>query len=71
MTIHWKAVEQYFTVVLLLWFVFQLNPVCNVGKFIIFGFGTVRSERLIKSLKFLLSKAHPLDTTEGNFAMFF
>ena len=25
-TIHWKAVEQYFTVVL---FVFQLHPVCN------------------------------------------
>ena len=37
MTIHWKAVEQYFTVVL---FVFQFNPVCN------FGIGTVMSERI-------------------------
>ena len=35
---HWKAVEQYFTVVL---FVFQ---VCNFVKFINFGLGTVRSE---------------------------
>ena len=34
MTIHWKAVEQYFTVVL---FVFQFYPVCNFGKFIKFG----------------------------------
>ena len=39
MTIHWKAVEQYFTVIL---FVFQF---CNFGKFINFGLGTVRSER--------------------------
>ena len=31
MTIHCKAVEQYFTVVL---FVFQYYPVCNFGKFI-------------------------------------
>ena len=36
-TIHWKAVEQYFTVGL---FVFA-----GFGKFINFGFGTVRSER--------------------------
>ena len=43
MTIHWKAVEQYFTVVL---FVFQFYPVCNFGKVISFGFGTVRSERV-------------------------
>ena len=41
MTIHWKVVEQYFTVVL---FVFQFYPVCNVGKFINFGLGTVKSE---------------------------
>ena len=27
MTIHWKAVEQYFAEVL---FVFQFHPVCNV-----------------------------------------
>ena len=37
-----KAVEQYFTVVM---FVFQLSPVCNFGKLINFGLGTVRSER--------------------------
>ena len=43
MTIHWKAVEQYFTVVL---FVFQLDLVCNFGKFIHFGISTVRSERV-------------------------
>ena len=38
MTIHWKAVEQYFTVVL---YDFQFDPVFNFGKFISFGFGTV------------------------------
>ena len=32
MTIHWKAVEQYVTVVL---FVFQFSRVCNFGYFII------------------------------------
>ena len=41
MTIHWKAVEQYFGVVL---FVFQFYLVCKCGKFIHFGIGTVRSE---------------------------
>ena len=41
MTIHWKAVEQYFTVVL---FVFLSYPVCNFGKFISYGLNTVRSE---------------------------
>ena len=41
MNIRWKAVEQYFTVVL---FVFQFYPVCNFqsGKFIDFGLGAVR-----------------------------
>ena len=43
MTIHWKAVEQYFTVVL---FVFQSYPVCHFGKFVSFGRDTVRSERV-------------------------
>ena len=43
MTIHWKAVEQSFAVVL---FVFQFYPFCNFGKFDNFGFGTVRSERI-------------------------
>ena len=43
MTIHWKAVEQYFTVVL---FGFQVSTVCNFEKFINFGLGTVRSEGL-------------------------
>ena len=43
MTIHWKAVEQYFTVVVL---VIQLYPVFNCGKYIDFGFGAVRSEKV-------------------------
>ena len=43
MTIHWKAVEQYFTVVL---FVFQFYPVCNLRNFIDFGIGTVRFQRV-------------------------
>ena len=45
MTIHWKAIEQYFTVVL---FVFQFFPVCNFGKFASFGLGSVRGERVNK-----------------------
>ena len=43
MTIHWKALEQYFAAVL---FGFQFYPVCNFGKLIIFGLGTARSERV-------------------------
>ena len=43
MTIHWKPVEQYFTVVL---FDFNFYPVSNLGKSINFGLGTVSSERL-------------------------
>ena len=38
-----KAVEQCFSMVL---FVFQVYPVCNFGKFISFGLGTVRRERV-------------------------
>ena len=39
MTIHWKAVEQYFTVV-------QIYPLCNnCGKCINFELGAVRSKR--------------------------
>ena len=45
MIIHWKAVDQYSTVVL---FVFQFYPLCNFGKFISFGLGTVRRERVKK-----------------------
>ena len=41
MTIHWKPVEQYFTVKL---FVFQFYPVCNFRNIINFGLGTVSSE---------------------------
>ena len=41
MTIHWKAVEQHFTMVL---FVFQFYPDCNFGKFVNLGFGTLRNE---------------------------
>ena len=42
--LYWKAVEQclYFNVVLV---VFQFYPVCNFGKLINFGLGTVRCER--------------------------
>ena len=36
-------VEQDFTVVL---FVSRFHPVCNVGKFINFGFDTIRSVRV-------------------------
>ena len=43
MAIHWKAVKQYFTVVL---FVVQFEAVCNFGKYINFGLGIVRSERI-------------------------
>ena len=51
MTIYWKPVEQYFTVVL---FVFYSCAVCNFGKSINFGFGTVRSERVNESVGILL-----------------
>ena len=43
MTIHWKAVELYFTVML---FVFQSHPVCNFEKNINFGLGTVWNEKV-------------------------
>ena len=44
MTIKWKSVEQYFAVVL---FVFQFyHDVGYCGKFINFGLGTVKSERV-------------------------
>ena len=46
MTIHWKAVEQYLTVVL---FVFQF-PICKFGKFINFELVTVTSERATESV---------------------
>ena len=41
MTIHWKAVGQYFTVVC---------TVCSGGKLINFGLGSVRSERVYPNL---------------------
>ena len=41
MTIHWKAVEQYFIVVL---FGFQFHPDYNFGNYISFGHGIVRSD---------------------------
>ena len=50
MTIHWKAVEQYMTVVL---FAYQSYYVCNFGEFINFGLGTVRSERFNKKKAFV------------------
>ena len=44
MTIHWKAVEQYFTMVL---FVFQFQAVCHFEKkYINFGLSTVRIDRV-------------------------
>ena len=48
MTIHWKAVEQYFTVVL---FVFQAYPVCNFGKFVDFGLNTVELKGVATCMK--------------------
>ena len=45
MTIHWKAVEQYFAVV---FYIFtQFN--CNYEKFISFGLGNVRREMVNKN----------------------
>ena len=44
MAIHWRAVEQYFPVVLGLFFKFY--PVCNFGQFINLGLGTISSERV-------------------------
>ena len=38
-----ETFEQYFTAVL---FALQFSPVCNFVKFINFGLGTVRSERV-------------------------
>ena len=43
MGIHWRAVEQYFTVVL---FVFEFYPAYSFSKFINLGLGTDRSERV-------------------------
>ena len=43
--IQWKAAEQYSTVVFSF---FNFYQVCNFGKFINFGHGTVRSERPVK-----------------------
>ena len=45
MIIHWKAVALYFIVAL---FVFQFS---NLGQFISFGLGTVRSERVKTQVK--------------------
>ena len=41
MTIHWKCVERFFGMV-------QFYPVCN------FGFGTVRSEKVINKYLYTL-----------------
>ena len=46
MTTYWKAVEQYFTVVLGLFVFSQFYPVSNFGQFIHLGLGTVRIERV-------------------------
>ena len=64
MPFHWKAVEQYFTVVL---FVVQFYPVCNFETFINFGVGTVRSERLnclFTKLQYDIKKRDPNDISE-------
>ena len=45
-TIHWKSVEQHFTVELI---GFQFYPVGNFRKFISFGLGTVRCDRVNKN----------------------
>ena len=41
-TLHWKAVDQYFTAVQFLFF-FQFYWVSKFEKFVNFGFGTIRS----------------------------
>ena len=56
MTIHWKADEQYFTVVVN---VFQFVPVFNFRKFINFGVATVltgtrRNENLSIAFHFFI-----------------
>ena len=54
MTIHWKTVEQYFTVVQ---FIFKFFPVYNFGKFINFRLESVRSERVkIKNVSSVLEE---------------
>ena len=40
---------------------FQFSPVCNFGKFIYFGLGTVRSVRLNMSLKTLTNIGHNIN----------
>ena len=35
-------------------FVFQFYPVCNFGKFISYGFGTVQSEKVKRLLSYVL-----------------
>ena len=46
MTIHWKAVERHFTVVL---FVCQFYTFSTFGEFINFGLGAVRSAKVKNS----------------------
>ena len=43
-TIYWKAVKQYFNVVL---FIFLFYSVFNFGKFVRFLLGTARSKRVV------------------------
>ena len=52
-SIHWKALEQYFTAVL---FVFKFYPLCNFGTFIKFGLVTIKCERLKKSVRIIKKK---------------
>ena len=55
MTIHWKAVEQYFSVEL---FIFQVYPVCNFVKLVDFDLALSEMKVLIildKSLDNFLS----------------
>ena len=59
MTIRGKAIEQHFTVVLL---VFQFYPVCKFGQFMNFGLGIVRSESVNKNLKKYILQKHALAT---------
>ena len=57
MTIHRKAVEQYFTVVL---YGFPLYPVCNFGEFISFGLALLGVSGLISDLRFNKQLDHEL-----------
>ena len=66
MTIHWKDVEQYLTVVLLVLQFYQFYQFCNFGRF---ALGTDRSERVNETLKTLFVLHYFRMTVKGNSGM--